>query len=207
MNSTKAPSERHLEDWLVANWDTSKQKIPFAHSPLLGRQIPLPSGIPDLICASVGIQIVELKKDRITLDSLAQILRYIRDAVGIRLFALAEIRHRNPPELNALLDPMIMGVLVGCGVDSTETLIAAAACDVEVYAYSFNGDSYSFEKLTPPIQTRESYVSHSFKALGKAFVDAYMILYDLLQDFPDEMKYLCAPIDALSDEFADNPDE
>lgn len=101
--STIAPSEKHLEDWIVANpkgfgcnWDTdelpefcypenplivngNRRVSPFFKA-LITRQMPLQHGRPDLIMFDIDlISVIELKKGVVNYDVIGQCKRYIYD--------------------------------------------------------------------------------------------------------------------------------
>lgn len=101
--STLAPSEKHLEDWIVKNFhgfgtiwqdgelpdicypevpyriDNSRLVSPFFNS-IVGRQFPLPSGRPDLLARNeTQIAAIEIKKGAITYETIGQCLRYMYD--------------------------------------------------------------------------------------------------------------------------------
>jgi len=98
----KAPSEKHLEDWIVANpklfgdlwpteeitgkiWDecahldNGQSVIPFV-GPIIARQVRFPFGIADLVLANrQQVVVVEIKKDAVTAKTITQCLRYVHE--------------------------------------------------------------------------------------------------------------------------------
>lgn len=101
-DSLKAPSEKHLEDWIIANphlfgdlwpaedvhpshlansnmtaYGEDEYIVPhFQH--IITRQPRFPMGRPDLIVQTdSSVQVIELKKGPITADTIAQTLRYM----------------------------------------------------------------------------------------------------------------------------------
>ena len=104
--STIAPSEKHLEDWIVANFhlfgepgeadwfpddvlqlyeriDDEYVMIPFFDK-LISQQKPLPSGRTDLIAKDQhSVCVVEIKRENLSAKTLAQCLRYIADVKEI----------------------------------------------------------------------------------------------------------------------------
>lgn len=101
--SLLAPSEKHLEDWIIDNprrfgevvtddlvpreyWPddavmlNEDSYISEFFSQTFARQFPLPSGIPDLIChGERRLTVVELKKGLINYDAIGQCVRYMHD--------------------------------------------------------------------------------------------------------------------------------
>lgn len=99
----KAPSEKHLENWIVDHikqfgdiWEDAIDAPEYAYegmiwlnetdviapffSQILARQLHLPSGIPDIIAANHNhVAVVELKKGAITYETVGQCLRYMYD--------------------------------------------------------------------------------------------------------------------------------
>lgn len=100
--STIAPTEKHLEDWICANFyrfgglveqeivpeyaregcycpdDTYYVDTFFSH--LIARQLSLPAGRPDLLAYRFGqVAAIEMKKGAITYDVIGQCLRYVHD--------------------------------------------------------------------------------------------------------------------------------
>lgn len=74
-----APSEKHLEDWIVQNgMPEIAPQCEFYHQ-LIARQLPLPDGVADLVYLSgskMRIEVVELKKGALDESAIAQVLRY-----------------------------------------------------------------------------------------------------------------------------------
>lgn len=115
--STIAPSEKHLEDWIIAHPDRIGEPIPLDWVPeyarpdnpymvnedeylspyfnnFVGRQISLPNGRADLVMVSYhALVVVELKKGPITYDVIGQCMRYISDLDGIYSQVLTDAQY------------------------------------------------------------------------------------------------------------------
>lgn len=115
-HSTLAPSEKHLEDWIVANcqfvgdsgeYDEEDWLDDCPHLPdgsiittgldrVIARQLTLPSGICDLIALATNfyynptLAVVELKKGVIDTLAFTQCLRYMRDLNEIFFYTMVE---------------------------------------------------------------------------------------------------------------------
>jgi hypothetical protein len=116
-----APSEKHLEDWIVANfkkfgdlWEDDSDYGDLAYYPddkhvlwpfserIIARQLQLPSGYPDLIVADENhVSVVELKKGAVTYDTLGQCLRYIHDMYQIFWHVWADAAGSDNPDHHA----------------------------------------------------------------------------------------------------------
>lgn len=171
---SKAPSEKHLEDWVVNNPDVV---IGQEEGYRMFRQYGLPSGITDLIFygGSRPIVLVELKKDEINAKTLAQALRYMRDLKEIAKIALGIIRHPLHPE-GRFYDPKIHGVLIGSSIKDENLLIAAEAGDIEVmtYEYDSESDTYEFTDHSTQHVPLDIRLSYAEGPLGTAIQDAFV---------------------------------
>lgn len=214
-----APSERHLEDWLVNNpqkiFDFSDEHP--SSLQWVARQLNLPSGRADLIGYEGGgdLAVFELKKGAIDSDTLAQCLRYMRDIDKIGEFALAQIRNLvETPELE-YADPVVSGVIVGHGIKDRNLLTAAFHARISVFSYNYHpeNDSYSFTQLFADGHRWETYYEYSLGILGQYIQVAYRDRVDyLLQcngiEFDKMSKSLaCMKISELANEAAEISDE
>jgi len=116
----KAPTEKHLEDWIVNNlhwfgdlydneylygfenyavpFDETQFVVPMGRR-IIGRQLQLPDGIADLILTDDNrLMVVELKKGPVTFDTLGQCLRYINNLRNIFWQVRADVLHRDNPD-------------------------------------------------------------------------------------------------------------
>ena len=78
---TLAPSEKHLEDWIVANLDTLPRvwMNEYGERRVLGQQVRLPFGVADIVAYDDrSFTVIELKRDNISAETFVQILRYKR---------------------------------------------------------------------------------------------------------------------------------
>lgn len=150
-----APSERHLEDWIVAH-------NPF-NLKLIDRQLAVPSGVIDLLYANEhgALVIMELKKGRIDDHAVGQMARYAADFDGFIWSArreLAKSRTISQAEASKLrnaeyqLDPELW--LIGHGspgnptMDSLSRMSRHAAkalqYEYEAAAYVFTPSQYDW---------------------------------------------------------------
>lgn len=142
----KAPSERHLEDWIV---DNAGMLAPI-HIPvtLLSRQLPLPSGRLDLLIRwGVNLEVVELKKDAITEAAVMQTLRYMYDIKKIWGVATEYLPQALQVETsgNGLYHCPIYGHLIGHSITPV-VLRCAEAAEISVSLYDYDGE-YEIEDV------------------------------------------------------------
>jgi hypothetical protein len=118
-SQSQAPSEKHLEDWIVNNFDyfgeimesdgydygdnciyPDDEHVIFGFADnVIARQAKLPSGYPDLIIAdNMHVSAVELKKGAITYDTLGQCLRYMHDLKEIMWYVWADAAGEDNPD-------------------------------------------------------------------------------------------------------------
>lgn len=135
-----APSEKHLEDWLVSR-NGCPIDAPSSRYVVVGRQVRLHSGRADLIVFNgSSLLVYELKKDAIDVHALAQILRYQSDLRDIWRIVCKPIL-QDFEQQYALFPFCVSGMLIGRTV-SRDVNIAAAAANVVVYTYDFDGTTY-----------------------------------------------------------------
>lgn len=155
----KAPSERHLEDWIVANPEKAMLET------IVGRQIKLPSGIADLLISQDDIAyIVELKKDTLNAKTLAQLLRYRHDMLKIWEMSVLVFPDecRNPTNIETRL----AGILIGHSVDE-DTVIAAHGAGVLTIRYEYTGDGYMFYDIYPRFIQQSVYAEYAHGHIGE----------------------------------------
>ena len=170
-----APSEKHLEDWIVAN------AMPEFYSPhpfyktLVARQLPLIHGITDLIYTNdTNIYIVELKKGRLDADALTQVLRYKGDLKRMWDYYMDT---RPPIYEKHWLHNVETGygncpigtVLVGHSIDD-KTMSACEGADTTVWLYEYmDTGEYDFDLGHIPYtgDTEMIYTLKSMKQLMK----------------------------------------
>lgn len=156
--STLAPSEKHLEDWIVANQDRfcdHTDSEPFA-ARFVARQFRLPSGISDLIAANDrSIGVIELKRGAINEAVLGQTLRYMTDLKRIWVHAWHyAIEHDYSSEyadllkykrsLLAYIPPEINAIVVGHSIPNRALVETALGADIFCVTYSYQDGDYSF---------------------------------------------------------------
>lgn len=184
-HSTLAPSERHLEDWVVANQgyfaaafcNVFDNPRPF----VISRQPNFPIGRPDLIMHS-GVQftIVELKKGAITFEVLGQCARYIHDmreiAVRSWLYTTKDVDISTRHMILAI-NAMISGCVVGHSIADPNIPFAAQAMSIEVLTYEWHNDEqyYSFNQectYDQPKYDNAAYEEWAGGGIGIAIHDA-----------------------------------
>lgn len=171
----KAPNEKHLENWIVAHLDQFGEPCDAATVPdyvelelfhpsddeiiipdadrLIGRQVRVRHGIIDLLAKSYeGIRVIELKKDAITLESIAQCARYIHD---VKQFCDHLCLSDRPEDMDTgrwfgLWDeifnsPMVDGLVVGYSLPDKNIMAMAALCNINLMTYEYAPDGeYTF---------------------------------------------------------------
>ena len=152
----KAPSEKHLEDWIVANPEKFGVLGDYRYFSLaefiIKRQSRLPHGIPDLIVKSPyhSITVVELKRDSINSDTVAQCLRYMCDLQGI--FAMATVVASQDRGIEYSRDATfdvgelreISGVVVGDSMPDRNLIAVCNMANIAPVIYEFDGENYTF---------------------------------------------------------------
>lgn len=174
----KAPSEKHLEDWIIANGlvyqigctpndgpddpDYAESDYLSVIAKLLGRQVRLPSGICDLIGITnfkrPAITVFELKRGPVDSHSLAQCLRYMRDIKTICEEVLHPSEGYTTLHLGAIdaaaeyralyYMPLVTGALVGSDVADKHIVTACEASDIAVFTYDYIDGDYIFDPLS-----------------------------------------------------------
>lgn len=155
-----APTERHLEDWIV-------QHAPLAlpYSTILQRQLALPSGIADLLVVRKHyLSVVELKKGRIDADCIAQTLRYMGDLFGLyeevagRLFSRQLLTRAEFDATYSYLPHVVQGMVIGSGLGDKHLPVICEAARITLMIYTYHDDgSYSFECVAgPSFRSREA---------------------------------------------------
>lgn len=196
-----APSEKHLEDWIVANlrWFSScivDDGYTYDHygavelSPgrwvqpcgdrLIARQFPLPHGIADLILRTDdSIFVAELKKGAIDAKSVVQCARYIHDVREVFSWVYMERSrdYKYPAtrewEVHSFNDHEVKGILVGNSLADEYIPLLCDLCNIWIYLYDFDGVNYTFDWVTTyDLPTTTIHASQLAKgALGDALLE------------------------------------
>jgi hypothetical protein len=184
----KAPSEKHLEDWIVVNADYMINEIGL-YDKIIGRQVQLPAGICDLITTEtmygvMSVSVVEIKKDAVDSKALAQCLRYMRDLGQIfcdTKYPISDtddfMRWNYTPvgtcEMAVGHPREVVGTLLGYDVPDKNILIACEAIGVRVMTYDFDGTDYdfNFHHANEPMARYEMFRDFSRGAVGDAMRD------------------------------------
>lgn len=150
----KAPSERHLEDWIAAH-----ANVIFGESVhVVRRQFHLPSGIADVLTRHHNyLNVVELKKGAITAECVAQTLRYMGDLYGIyesvigNLFTELTISRGEFDNAYAQLPRVVEGTIIGSRFEDRHLPVICEAANISLLTYDFNGVDYTFKWYASPV--------------------------------------------------------
>lgn len=179
----KAPSELHLENWVWENLDRFGTPMEVSHRSAndafdefywvdedhviypyfdytIGRQVRFAHGIADLVgldFARMCIQVVELKRDAITMDAVTQVARYMHD---IKHF-LGYAEWTNPfpglPEnfwtsvMDTRVNPeVVCGMVIGESLPDKNTEAVASLLNIPLVTYDYDPvEGYTFKSHTP----------------------------------------------------------
>jgi len=205
----KAPSEKHLEDWICTNVDRCTyidndflEDEEWYHHQFITRiaaqQPSFPAGIPDLIAIhqdemwQPSLSIVELKKDVINTEALAQCLRYMRDLQIIFADCRYSTTHHpgKIPYLSRDMErymtgiiPEVSGILIGHTIADNNIKIAAMASDISIYLYDYVEDDYRFRpsgsKFSVETYPGQQYEHLSGSPIGWAAKDVIEQIHDM----------------------------
>ncbi|MHC4647724.1 MAG: hypothetical protein ACYTBJ_19840 [Planctomycetota bacterium] len=157
----KAPSEKHLEDYLFAHPETfglygvDDDIQPIPHCVPLWRQVVIESGVVDLVGTwfMQSLSVIEIKKGAINTKSLAQVLRYKRDFRNMihRLVCGygdtgGPFRDHMPMDYRYTewwKSEIVKCILIGEEVPDKNLLLACEACGIEVYTYQYHTTHYT----------------------------------------------------------------
>ncbi len=181
----KAPSEKHLEDWIVANQSTFLQEFIGMDGQrrhcrivdsIIGRQTVLPSGRLDLlgVCED-GIVVVELKKDKADSECLAQLIRYMGDLQGIYRSKLHQMRRsdKNFPVNQSFLmsDPAsVSGIMISQGLVDEKLMFVADAANIGIVNYTYLPEQNSYAFFTPSHASRYIEISNAHDEYADGFI-------------------------------------
>lgn len=151
--STLAPSEKHLEQWIVDNFPYVREAIPqFNMRRIVARQLPLSTGIPDLIVAvKLGVRVIELKKGVVDGAAVAQVIRYIGEIDYMYGWAMSRITSEDDPhyfpddKYTPVSTPMIQGILIGHSFDKN-AILACFTNHIQAWEYRYDGNGYTFDE-------------------------------------------------------------
>lgn len=191
-----APSEKHLEDWIVDNSQLVREETGescdywdgytnFIHR-IVNRQVRLPSGRADLIAITCGytdisVAPVEIKKGAIDSKTVAQCLRYMRDlreiflrvrhpGIDSEIYTGYEYRPHGIAEQLLGYAPEIAGMVIGHSVSDNNLLVACEASGIAVLTYEFDGTGYEFTSHSDAnhIGNQDHYSNFAYGAVGDA---------------------------------------
>lgn len=154
-NSTIAPSEKHLEDWIVANPKRFFEDVRISYGRrFVGRQYVLSSGIVDLIVAGkLGLRAIELKKGHVDGNAVSQVIRYMGELSYLFAYVHYKFLELNDPywdKLHLVPDdayPEVCGILIGHSFDEM-ALRACLTNQIYAYQYEYTDGEYSFEEVS-----------------------------------------------------------
>lgn len=179
-----APSERHLEDWIVAhNGCITHPAAAYGDYSVVGRQVRLHSGIADLIVFNgSSLLVYELKKDKIDVHALAQILRYQSDLRDIWREVCKSL-FMSVDQYFALFPFCVSGILLGHSVHS-DILISANAANVVVYTYDFDGSTYRCRFAFKEGMRRGVAQEFAYGGIGEAMRKALTVYFNERSESP-----------------------
>lgn len=180
----KAPSEKHLEDWIVDNpskafyqlepyedkWDG---RMPLFET-LIARQAKLPSGICDLVAIDTGegfdcIYAVELKKGAIDSDAICQCMRYMYDFKDMVKHAKMHTSH-HAFEYPLHFSQETKGIVIGHSLSDGNLVKSAEAAHILLVTYEYleNGE-YVFEAHENWRENHhETMIEYSYGIIGRS---------------------------------------
>lgn len=183
----KAPSEKHLEDWIVAHPEqvTFGDHIPFYEgddviSRIIRRQPRFPNGRPDLIVKSgMSIVVIELKAGAIKSRTITQLLRYIYDLrdIGYKRHVRDVLNSDFWLPTPEFENHMISGYVIGHSIGDDNISFACALLNITPILYDYDGQDYTFrhapsDKIGIPDEISYQ-ISHDWAegAIGQALYD------------------------------------
>lgn len=159
----KAPTEKHLEDWIVDHnaYELDEGYHQDMFGAIVARQFRLPYGIADLItqrCESVTV--IEIKQGVIDEKVLTQCARYMRQLRQIYYWVFCEaMMTDNPdhqqyrftplhtPEVEPYFHAEINGVVIGSHISHAYIPLIATHMSIDVFSYDYDqqDDWYVFD--------------------------------------------------------------
>lgn len=197
----KAPSEKHLEDWIVANRELfePQEELHFPYlERIIARQPRLPSGIADLIGVNCDqVVVVELKRDLIDEKVIGQTLRYMANLkrmwnhawqIGLKRDGSEQYTYcfRQPLSLVHGLRGEVGGLIVGHRIEKQSVIDAAAGAGIDVVTYDYVDDSYVFYDWSGSHSEafNQAIFDFAYGAIGEAMRDVMR----LRSQFEDERR-------------------
>ncbi len=181
----QAPSEKHLEDWIVANpqdFATGFEVTFPLVEKIVARQLRLPSGIPDLIALNDDqLIVIELKRNLIDEAVLGQTLRYMADLKRIWIHAWNYGLMRDGSEKYTYClsqrQSLISGhwgeigaLIVGHRIQKQSVVDAADGANISIVTYDYDGSDYKFKDRWPSLEPErtEIFKEFSYGGVGEA---------------------------------------
>lgn len=148
-----APTEKHIEDWIVDNLNDFNRQTYFNIQRIVARQPQIPTGIPDLVAyMPLSLTIIEIKKGAIDIKAISQLNRYMVDIAHLHNLLYSELKtpndlhaHNHASVVMGWQRSPIHGVLVGNSIDK-QTILHARTVGIEYVLYVYDGKTYKFER-------------------------------------------------------------
>lgn len=145
--STLAPTENHLEDWIVANLSTFGQRTELPARRIVARQYECQTGYADLILAChASLAVVELKKGEIDLKAIGQVLKYTGLLYGAFETMFCWYVEQEIYQFDITKDlwrPAVWPVLIGNSA-SEAAIWACRGAGIDLYLYEYEDNDYQF---------------------------------------------------------------
>jgi hypothetical protein len=142
----RAPSEKHLEDYLVSVWDTD----------IIQRQAKLPHGIADLILRfGHFLAVAELKKGPIEAEAVIQLLRYMSDMRRIfnytryRWYTERKQFYKGRSNIGNSGPEELLGVIIGHELPDHKVMHVCEMSQILVMTYEYDGQRYRLINHAP----------------------------------------------------------
>lgn len=161
---TQAPSEKHLEDWIVANpekFAPDELVNVFCIERIIGRQYRLPSGILDILAINTfgTLLAFELKQGAIDSKAYTQAMKYSNDLFNIwaSVQGILAVQMDNMNiDANVMNTPPSQGfhvVLVGSHIKKDNTQYVCYTEGISTVLYDYLGDGYKFslDRVNPSV--------------------------------------------------------
>lgn len=199
-NSTIAPSEKHLEDWIVANQEKCVYTFDGINNhsfigDIIVRQPRLPSGIPDLLMSTPyggSVYVIELKKRAIDHHTIAQAMRYMDDLAKIAARTEKQLYDLHGYDLPQRPSFETMGgisaILIGSRVEDDDVLRICHYNNIFTLTYTYENPDYVFHpqwiSLPPPVHIKpygtEQHEEWSQGVIGDYFLAQFGLKRDEL---------------------------
>lgn len=142
-----APTEKHLEDWIVNNQRAFFDQLWIAGRRIVSRQFRLSNGIADLIVAvPIGIRVIELKKGQIDGAAVTQVMRYVGELRTVYDYMAGNIHDANDPHAHEYRADIVRGMVIGRSFEKA-ALLTCGTCGIAAFEYDYDGINYTFKSV------------------------------------------------------------